>query len=111
MSAPLYFYPAYQSIKTLRDPQHVDAEHWFTFWISACILENVMPVNLPWWINTPAIGLMYLPDTTLFVRENILLPGAEKINEYIPVVKQKGLELFDKYRPRSTEEKPWYKFW
>ena len=111
MSVPLYLYPGYQTIQCLADPEHRNSEQWLTFWITACTMEQL---PLPWWVSTPALTLMYLPDTTDFVRNKLWFPAVDFVNGYVPVAKEKAFELVEKYRPRRADGEAqgnWWKFW
>ena len=109
MSVLLHLYPGYQTIQCMKDPEHPGIEHWLTFWISSYTLDQV---PLPGWISWPAIALLYLPDTTTFIREKILYQGTEIVSQYVPAIKERAFRLIEKYRPQGQDQdSSWWKFW
>jgi len=109
MSQLLYVYPGVQTVQCMSDPEHRLAEHWLTFWMASYVLEQI---PLPWFLSSPALALMYLPDTTSFIRERMIYPLGDVINENIPYVKQKAFALLEKYRPQNGNNNvAWWKFW
>jgi hypothetical protein len=110
MSFLLNLYPAYQSAVCMGTPEHPNMNHWLTFWIMTYFIEQ-MP--LPSLISYPATALLYFPDSTQFIRENVLFKGVDLTNQYAPEVKEKFLNYVKKYIPeqQAGDAVSWWQFW
>jgi len=107
MAFLLHVYPAYQTAKTITDPEpnSDSAKHWLTFWLSAYALEQL---PLPTFLIYPGIALMYLPDSTKFIRENVIATSLG----YAPVVSAAFYRYCEKYLPSQPgTPAAWWQFW
>ena len=108
MAFLLHIYPAYQTAKTVADidsnaTNSAAAAHWMTFWMSAYVLEQL---PLPSFLVYPGVALLYLPDTTKFVRETIVAPSLS----YAPTVTAAFYRYCEKFLP-SQNTPAWWQFW
>jgi hypothetical protein len=110
MSFLLNLYPAYQSTKCMASPQHENIDHWLTFWIMTYFIEQF---PLPSLISYPATALLYFPESTQFIRENMLFKGVDLTNTYAPDIKEKVLSVVRQYLPvqQPGDVTSWWQFW
>ena len=105
MSFLLNLYPAYQSINCMSDPEHINYDHWLTFWIS-CYFIDQMP--LPGFITWQGTALLYFPDSTKFVRENIMYPAVGLTQKYAPKLKDNVIKFVSNYLPENASKSTWW---
>lgn len=115
MSLLLHLYPTYQSAKCILNPETTTAvyQHWLVYWMSAYVVEQL---PLPGMISYPVLALLCIPESTAFVRDNIISKGLSVVDRYwiavSPVATAKAYEIFGRYIQVPTQNSAaWWQFW
>jgi hypothetical protein len=115
MSFLLRMYPAYQTAKCVVNPETEAAvnQHWLTFWMTTFFIDQL---PLPSLISYPAVALLCLPESTTFVRNNVITRTLGMVSTYGPQATAKVYEFVGKYiylpsEDELTHSRTWWQFW
>ena len=106
----LHLYPTYQSAKcVLNGNSESNANRWLVYWMTAYFIEQL---PLPSMIAYPALALLYIPETTTFVRDKVISKGMALVGTYGPDVTNRVYTFFGSYL-KGPENVPaaWWHFW